>query len=143
MRKIKFRAWLKKDGILVDKSVMAYQIERCFHDAGHTLDGDRCEVRDFHGFSEVLQDVEDGDIILMQYTGLKDKDEKEIYEGDVVKCRDFTGIVTFDEGCFRLDLGAYEMDLALSIYCTYHKNAHEPKIIGNVYENPELLKEIK
>jgi hypothetical protein len=103
MREMKFRAWDKDTCKMVDKF-----------------------LPDWSSISQKRY-------LLMQYTGLKDKNGKEIYEGDILKCCDFIGIITFDDGCFRLDLGAKEMDLALSIYCTYHKNAHQPGVIGNIY----------
>lgn len=70
--------------------------------------------------------------ILMQYTGLKDKDGKEIYEGDVVKVGDSGKIasVTFIDGCFRtvIDGSKYRLDG----WNGFLK-------IGNIYENPELI----
>lgn len=78
------------------------------------------------------------DGILMQFTGLKDKNGKHIYEGDVVKCHDHpTGIddcitsVGFQEGCFV----AKANGLALNVYGTAWT-----EVIGNIWENPELLK---
>lgn len=83
---------------------------------------------------------------LMQYIGIKDEDAKDIYEGDVVERVDRTpiahmygkiviGIVGFDNGSFVLntDEGVYSMDNnKLSNTCSY-------RVIGNIYENPELI----
>lgn len=78
---------------------------------------------------------------LMQYTGLKDKNGKEIYEGDVVSNPYmYSGVVRFgvvDTGCgccptlapqFFIDTedGPEPLD-------------ESPEVIGNIYENPELL----
>ena len=77
--------------------------------------------------------------MLMQYTGLKDKNGKEIYEGDIVKHKedlscatvvwdeDYTGFTPFIYG---LD-GEYGEDAGPEWY----------EVIGDIYENPELLKE--
>ena len=75
----------------------------------------------------------------MQYTGLKDKNGKEIYEGDIVKVvtKDFDypdvvnkGKVIFEKGHWLI-MGNEE-------YYLYGQD--EIEIIGNIYENPELLK---
>ena len=80
----------------------------------------------------------------MQYTGLKDKNDKgkEIYEGDIVKCLFYNNLniliekvlfVVFKNGSFGVSDGkgfkVFESDTTKSV-----------EIIGNIYENPELLK---
>jgi len=77
------------------------------------------------------------DFEIMQYTGLKDKNGKEIYEGDVV-ISEMTKIkyhVIFDDdGCFR----GVENQKASCLITKIDFNKSE--IIGNIYENSELLK---
>ena len=77
---------------------------------------------------------------LMQYTGLKDKNGKEIYEGDILKylqsnVYDSLGYlvreVIFDDGGFSVQ--------ELDDYCPYIGVLGETEIIGNVYEQPELV----
>ena len=77
---------------------------------------------------------------LMQYTGLKDKNNKEIFEGDVVKwfsCRVEKAIVQFSNGIFQLKIQEpenddYYMDILYNWTSTI-------EVVGNIYENPELL----
>ena len=77
------------------------------------------------------------DAPVMQYTGLKDKNGKEIYEGDILECvlafmdesklnRIETGVVKWEDGRFKT---AFD----------YEGNFKYTNVIGNVYENPELL----
>ena len=78
--------------------------------------------------------------VLMQYTGLKDKKGKEIYEGDILKLESWVGTqqVAFIEGAFCLadKDGNYVGD----IHYIHHAGIMQSEIIGNIYENPELIK---
>jgi len=70
--------------------------------------------------------------ILMQYTGLKDKNGKEIYEGDIVKnyaIIEQVIVVKFIEGCFYPFTNGIDFRI----------EAQDVEVIGNIYENPELL----
>ncbi len=84
----------------------------------------------------VTPDRHDG--ILMQYTGLKDKNGKEIYEGDIVDYQDCEGehgrgVVVFEEGRFIV-----RADEKHSWWSLNFPTSNE--VIGNIYENPELIK---
>lgn len=71
---------------------------------------------------------------LMQYTGLKDKNSKEIYEGDKVSDENgIIGIVLWNESEAQFVV-EYEEEL-MNLWA-------ECEVVGNIYENPELLKEL-
>lgn len=83
---------------------------------------------------------------LMQYTGLKDKNGVEIYEGDVVRyleCNNF-----FSKRACRAKVKSIEIDVALGcgLAPTYQGGpdgetwTEAVEVIGNIYENPELIK---
>lgn len=71
---------------------------------------------------------------IMQYTGLKDRNGKDIYEDDILKTPSGIGFVVFDNCGYAIKSpGSDAVDYEFSAYylgC---------EIIGNIYENPELL----
>lgn len=133
MREIKFRAWNK----LTNKMYSHKDLEDVLVNL---------TKNDF--ISGIFLPL-NSDNELMQYIGIEDEGEKEIYEGDIVKRIDRTpiaqmygkeviGVVVFTEGSFSLNTheGYYLMNNnRLSNLCSY-------KVIGNIYENPELLNKI-
>ena len=98
--------------------------------------------------------IQDEAINLMQYTGLKDRNGKEIYEGDILKIRLGTGFMTtvevkFIDGCF--DVCAIHGHIYTESrpngktlhrkrdHLKYYTANNAVEIIGNIYENPELV----
>lgn len=78
----------------------------------------------------------DKECVLMQCTGLKDKNGKLIYEGDIVKQGDVKYVVNWLEGTFCF----LELETSHNFTIEYVMPSKQ-KIIGNIYENRELLYE--
>ena len=90
--------------------------------------------------------IVNNDIHLMQSTGLKDKNDKEIFEGDIVRQvrtqpitenETITGVVTMIEGAWLI------MNDCEQLASYLWSETDENEIIGNVYENRELLEDKK
>jgi uncharacterized phage protein (TIGR01671 family) len=123
-REIKFRAWNKK------LKCMSVVLELDFqHDAIRCVPGH-------------LPKNKISDCVLMQYTGLKDKNGKGIYEGDVVN--EFRISRSFPEGRNIQHLIKWDDNMTLDDsygmtavgFCMF---GGELEIIGNIYENPDLI----
>ena len=92
----------------------------------------------------VIEKTDPNDIILMQYTGLKDKNGKEIYEGDILRIpikpkRDLFVIKWENKDFYRNCL--YQITKGGGL--NFHPNiilTQKGEVIGNIYENKELLK---
>ena len=128
MREIKFRAWLKEHKSMKDVMEIDIDNQTIFYYWFGDHDGH------FENFNK---------IDLMQYTGLEDKNNKEIYEGDIVKLRANHGIGVvkyYDEwGAFVVE---YIKPRQLAVLgMNYYKEDIE--ILGNIYQNLELYEEVR
>lgn len=76
-----------------------------------------------------------------QYTGLKDKHGKKIFEGDILLLDDMKGIVNYGTGCFCVKLPSpnylYLNNPAIDMVLNEYPGL---EIIGNIHDNPELFK---
>lgn len=112
-REIKFRAW--------DGKEMHYNV---------CINHEQKAIKYGYRATDWVEDANAG--IPMQYTGLKDRNGKEIYEGDIVETPKGITSVTYEKACFYVKiensfyrLGGWDFEVI--------------NIIGNIYETPELL----
>lgn len=76
----------------------------------------------------------DDNVIIQQYTGLKDNADKEIYEGDIVSYKGYKGQVSFLAGMFIIDYPDQTDSGPIGFLQTV-----DIEVIGNIFENKELL----
>lgn len=139
MREIKIRMW--DDGELDDIGKMKYGNMELFDD----MLGFR-----FPHFSNTVESV--NDLKIMQYTGLNDKNGKEIYEGDIVSTQEYyrgvtrNCIISFHKG--RWILNFINLSKFVPLFGRLYEKVEDGirlnesiEVIGNIYDNPELLKE--
>lgn len=122
-----FRAWLKKEKEMID-------VDEIHWDRG------KFEfIGDGITFQRLANEVE-----LMQSTGLKDKNDVEIFEGDVVVTNGWRRqAVTFGTQEVEEEFGSVRIYRGFNLYLGGgYPNAVMStfEVIGNIYENPELLK---
>ena len=130
----KFRAWNTKSGRFAKDGELFLSIDSENYNLYSV---------DFDNFR-----LENDNYILMQYTGLKDKNGVEVYEGDLVSFEDSDGGYEYQDLVINTgiveygDLGFYFTNrVAVDMDDFYIKDGRcdEVEIIGNIYENPELL----
>ena len=118
MREIKFRAW--DTNPLEGKSKMIYGID---------------EIKEFYEGIELIDELLNNiapEIKIMQFTGLKDKNGKEIFEGDILSNGKLQSVVLWKNDGWGINNGKHKLSRYLG---------GNEEIIGNIYENPELLEE--
>ncbi|MDU0328609.1 YopX family protein [Paenibacillus sp. 3LSP] len=153
MREYKFRAWNKEYNVMIQAE--SFQLcQMWISGIGEVFEIG--EWSDYGGGGKTEDDCSD-QYILMQYTGLKDRNGNDIYEGDILKITFdqsyvdkpfYIGVVTYQayEGYPAFDLEPWvDCDMnALS----WLKSESDPsvvsyEVIGNRFDNPELLEEVR
>lgn len=134
MRNIKFRAWDKEKSTWYEPIHEAYKgnlFELLVSFKGDLVTSTISGLQHDSMFPNRFE--------LMQYTGLKDKNGVEIYEGDIVKCtqrgESKNGVVNFKKGMFN-----WEYDVGAISWLHKANKDWNGEVIGNIYENPDLLK---
>ena len=147
MRELKFRAWDKKRNIMIGED---YPDNWGSEKQEYWADVFEISLT---GITEITQNAR---FEIMQYTGLRDKNEKEIYEGDVVEIKGeeyysnesfctedgewmFSGEIAMNSLMWM----AINRDSTAIPLCDLLHGDMEIDIIGNVFENPELIKNDK
>lgn len=119
MREIKYRAWYLDQELMCDVDGFDFPNKQMivYH----------------HGFYNGQETCGIDDLPIMQYIGIKDKEEKEIYEGDIVEDKHGRrNIVRFLNGLFLI--GNWNVHGFINSF-------QEFKVVGNIYQTPELIKE--
>lgn len=123
----KFRAWLKEEYRMTDANEITF------------IDGEVYLISDVTGFYAYEE------FKLMQSTGLKDKNGKEIYDGDIVKFPEFNGDiyitpVVWDKSCACFGLSfSGKYPISFDYLEEFYTELKDIEVVGNIYENPELL----
>lgn len=123
MRELRFRAWV-------------------YH--GENLEKPHYS-RDYYSLDRFFEDHDENDIdqCIEQYTGLKDKNSKEIYEGDIVQIDSMdelrVGYVELVADQYCIVCGEEDGHKIVAEFYYYSKPEENCEVIGNIHDNPELL----
>lgn len=148
-REIKFRAWIENECVMHQVASLhnnkgyggCYEIHvdnPNFNAYRDIVENDFVDDWTSLGFKSYVEKLEP--FVLMQYTGLEDKNGVEIYEGDILEFGNRNPVeVIFDNGCFNVfdeplgwDFDSQDIPIRTDlIFC---------EVIGNIHQNKDLLK---
>ena len=156
MREIKFRAWHRREEKMIDVRDLSWFVSSGCTKLKPSSGTFERHVKDEDGkysHTDEYADIFAEEFELTQFTGLKDKNGKEIYEGDIVNIKyddsedDWIGngnaIVEYgkwDDGDCEQGFGFYYKSICDNMSnINIDGEGNECKVIGNIYANPELL----
>jgi uncharacterized phage protein (TIGR01671 family) len=144
-REIKFR------GQRIDTKEWVYGLLMTNHLGSYIITEENPHECHLYGYIEIDEYYKVIPETVGQYTGLNDKNDKEIYIGDITKCLEVTDTRTdeyisevFEEECEVLVHDSRTSDTPIAIFFPHPNQIPltEIEIIGNIYDNPELLQEV-
>lgn len=129
IREIKYKAWNRLTNQMCLVRLIRYADDGYHKTVGVYLVGDTKLY--IHG----------EDCLLLQYTDRYDKNNKEVYDGDILEYDGFWGLkVEYEAGCFWIrDLHELKHESTIINLPIHEFALHNWQVIGNIYENPELL----
>lgn len=131
MRELKFRAWNRQDNEYITGN-------RIRVDGDGLLYIDRITVKT----AFVHHTRKNPWFIVEQYTGLKDKNGTEIYEGDIIRAPEYIGRIFYDEEYAYFKLKTSRSDHCfIALMQQLEIEMDDLEVVGNIHENPELLEE--
>ncbi len=125
-REIKFKAYLKEEDKIIDVEEIHFNTKEITY-----------LKHDDNGYMSISERISFYEIELMQYTGSEDCIKRRIYSGHVLFNEYFEeyGQVVFKDSGFYFSTDTFRIELS--------ECSEECEIVGNIYENPELLERIK
>lgn len=141
MNNLKFRAYIKSINKVVDVFKLDFKNNTLVLD----IDGDEIISKPFWWYETGITRLDFEEVEIIQSTGLKDKNEKEIFEGDIVVGKFyFAGVGCFDTGerevIVRNKPVLWEDGKFLCSGFDLSEMNECIKVIGNIYKNKELLR---
>jgi len=132
MRVFKFRAWDKKKNRMIYDVIIGKDFFATCWDKDYVY-GD---------ITAISQNNWEKRYVIMQFTGLRDKNGREIFEGDIVNINEeVVAVVRWDEfnACFFPDI-RWKKEKGVIYDIRIHRADEEWEVVGNIFENPDLLK---
>lgn len=137
MREIKFRAWSKENKVMFVNEILKNAADGMIKISKEALIKQGLNEAASNLQCGIFLPTEDKDLVFMQYTGIEDKNGKEIYEGDIfISDNNNKYEVVFVDGGFKLSNIKYPNQ---NLQLLDRMNSNYGEVIGNIYENEDLL----